>query len=104
MLYKREKKFFFRDPFPARLFALWSGTELKEDALYEWVVQEHLHRRFGEVYYYRDSYEVDAVAGDLKVEVKTGKTHRKYPKSVRVLGKEEVPFFLLELTPQQPAL
>ncbi len=104
VLYKREKKFFFRDPLLARLFALWSGTELKEDVLYEWVVQEHLYRRFGEVYYYRNSYEVDAVAGDLKVEVKAGKAHRKYPKNVRVLEKEDVPFFLLELTPQQPAL
>ncbi len=103
VLYKRKKKFFFRDPLLARLFALWSGTELKEDALYEWVVQEHLHRRFGEVYYYRNSYEVDAVAGDLKVEVKAGKAHRKYPKNVRVLEKEEVPSFLLELTPPQPA-
>ena len=35
VLYKREKKFFFRDPLLARLFALWSGTELREDALYE---------------------------------------------------------------------
>lgn len=104
VLYKREKKFFFRDPLLARLFALWSGTELREDALYEWVVQEHLHRRFGEVYYYRNSYEVDAVAGDLKVEVKAGKAHRRYPKSVRVLEKGDVPFFLLELTPPQPAL
>ncbi|AFN03029.1 AAA family ATPase [Pyrococcus furiosus DSM 3638] len=98
VLYKREKKFFFRDPLLARLFALWSGTELKEDALYEWVVQEHLYRRFGEVYYYRNSYEIDAIAGDLKVEVKAGKTHRRYPKNVRVLEKEDVPFFLLELT------
>ncbi len=104
VLYKREKKFFFRDPLLARLLSVWSGTELREDALYEWVVQEHLYRRFGEVYYYRNSYEVDAVAGDLKVEVKAGKAHRKYPKNVRVLEKEDVPFFLLELTPQQPAL
>ncbi len=104
VLYKREKKFFFRDPLLARLFSVWSGTELREDALYEWVVQEHLYRRFGEVYYYRNSYEVDAVAGDLKVEVKAGKAHRKYPKNVRVLEKEDVPFFLLELTPPLPAL
>ena len=104
VLYKREKKFFFRDPLLARLFALWSGTELKEDALYEWVVQEHLYRRFGEVYYYRNSYEVDAVAGNLRVEVKAGKAHRRYPKNVKVLEKEDVPFFLLELTPPQPAL
>ena len=98
VLYKREKKFFFRDPLLARLFSLWSGAELREDALYEWVVQEHLYRRFGEVYYYRNSYEVDAIAGDLKVEVKAGKAHRRYPKGIKVLEKEDVPFFLLELT------
>ncbi|MCD6373532.1 MAG: ATP-binding protein [Thermococcus sp.] len=96
--YKREKKFFFRDPLLARLFSAWSGAELREEALYEWLVQEHLYRRFGEVYYYRNSYEVDAIAGDLKVEVKAGKAHRKYPKSVIVLEKEDVPFFLLELS------
>ncbi|WP_461864557.1 ATP-binding protein [Thermococcus sp.] len=99
VLYKREKKFFFRDTLLARLFALWSGIELREEALYEWIVQEHLYRRFGEVYYYRNSHEVDAVAGDLKIEVKAGKAHRRYPKNVRVLEKEDVPFFLLELTP-----
>ena len=98
VLYKREKKFFFRDPLLARLFSVWSGTELRKDALYEWVVQEHLYRRFGEVYYYRNSYEIDAIAGELKVEVKAGKAHRRYPKSVKVLEKEDVPFFLLELT------
>ena len=99
VLYKREKKFFFRDPLLARLFSAWSGAQLREEALYEWVVQEYLYRRFGEVYYYRNSYEVDAIAGDLKVEVKAGKAHRKYPKSVTVLEKEDVPFFLLDITP-----
>lgn len=99
VLYKREKKFFFRDPLLARLFSTWSGTELREDALYEWVVQEHVFRKFGEIYYFRNGYEVDVVADNLKIEVKAGKVHRKYPRGVRVLEKEEVPFFLLELTP-----
>ena len=75
----------------------WSGAELREDALYEWLVQEHLYRKFGEVYYYRNSYEVDAISGNLKVEVKTGKAHRRYPRNVIVLEREDVPFFLLEL-------
>ncbi len=97
VLYKREKKFFFRDPLLARLFSAWSGAELREDALYEWLVQEHLYRKFGGVYYYRNSYEVDAIAGDLKVEVKAGKAHRRYPRNVIVLEREDVPFFLLEL-------
>ncbi|ACS90879.1 MULTISPECIES: ATP-binding protein [Thermococcus] len=99
VLYRREKKFFFRDPLLAQLFSAWSGTQLREDALYEWLVQEHLYRKFGKVYYYRNSYEVDAIAGNLKVEVKAGKAHRRHPKTVTVLEKEDVPFFLLDLTP-----
>jgi len=97
VLYKREKKFFFRDPLLARLFAAWSGVELREETIYEWVVQEHLYRKFGGVYYYRNSYEIDAMAGNLKVEVKAGKAHRKYLRNVIVLEREDVPFFLLEL-------
>jgi len=97
ILYRREKKFFFRDPLLARLFSLWSGAELREDALYEWLVQEHLYRRFGEVYYYRNGYEIDAVADGIKIEVKAGKAHRRYPKNVKVLEKEDVPFFLFAL-------
>jgi len=97
ILYRREKKFFFRDPLLARLFSLWSGAELREDALYEWLVQEHLYRRFGEVYYYRNGYEIDAIAGKMKIEIKAGKAHRRYPRDVRVLEKDEVPFFLLTL-------
>jgi len=99
VLYRREKKFFFRDPLLAQLFSAWSGTQLREDALYEWLVQEHLYRKFGKVYYYKNSYEVDVIAGNLKVEVKAGKAHRRYPKTVTVLEKEDVPFFLLDLTP-----
>jgi len=97
ILYRREKKFFFRDPLLARLFSLWSGAELREDALYEWLVQKHLYRRFGEVYYYRNGYEIDAIAGKMKIEIKAGKAHRRYPRDVRVLEKDEVPFFLLTL-------
>jgi len=104
VLYKREKKFFFRDPLLARLFSVWSGAELREEALYEWLVQEHLYRKFGEIYYYRNSHEVDAIAGNLKVEVKAGKAHRRYPKDVIVLEREDVPLFLLGLTPPRPAL
>ena len=36
-------------------------------ALYEWIVQSHLKRRFGGVYYYRNSYEIDVIAGNLKI-------------------------------------
>ena len=46
---------------------------------------------------YRNRYEVDCIAGDLKVEVKAGKPHRKYPKGVRVLDEEDLPGFLMDL-------
>lgn len=95
--YRREKKFFFRDPLLLRLFSAWAGARYLDSALYEHVVQEHVYRRFGEVYYYRNAYEVDVVAGDLKVEVKAGKPHRRYPRGVRVVDVEDIPFFLLDL-------
>lgn len=97
VMYRREKKFFFRDPLLAKLFSLWSGTEIGKDALYEWIVQEHVFRKFGEIHYFRNSYEIDIIASDMKIEVKAGKAHRKYPRGVKVLEKEDVPFFLIEL-------
>ncbi len=95
--YRKEKKFFFRDPFILRTVSNWSLTEFLESALYEGIVQEHLYRSYGEIYYYRDSYEIDCIAGEYKVEVKAGKPHRKYPKKVIVLSKKDIPKFLLSL-------
>lgn len=97
VLYRREKKVFFRDPFAARAFASALGVEVSRAALLEWVVQEHVYRRYGEVYFWRNGYEIDVIAGDLKVEVKTGKPHRRYPRNVIVLSEEEVPAFLVQL-------
>lgn len=94
---RREKKIFLRDPFIATAFASILGVELRRDLLYEWIVQEHMYRRFGEIYYFRNSYEVDCIAGDMKVEVKAGKPHRKYPRSVIVLDEDSLPEFLLKL-------
>ncbi len=94
--FRKEKKVFFRDPMiPSAL--LGPRGEVGEDALCEWVVQEHLLRRYGEVYYYRDGYEVDAVAGDLRVEVKCGRARRRYPRGVTVLSREDLPYFLYEI-------
>jgi predicted AAA+ superfamily ATPase len=97
VLYRREKKIFFRDPFAARAFATLLGAELSEAALLEWVVQEHAYRRLGEVYFWRNSYEIDVIAGRCRIEVKAGRARRGYPKGVLVLSKEEAPFFLLDL-------
>lgn len=94
ILHRKEKKVFFIDPFIARALSVWSGQEFLESALYEWVVQSHLLRKFGEVSYYRNSYEIDCMGADLKIEVKAGKPHRKYPKSVRILDEDTLPLFL----------
>ncbi len=97
VFFRKEKKMFLRDPFIARSFALWTDSELRKDALYEWIVQEHLLRKFGEIYYYRNKFEIDCIAGGLKVEVKAGKPHRRYPRGVIVLDEEDLPRFLMEL-------
>ena len=95
--FRKERKFFLRDPHLARVLSMWTATDFLQSALYEWVVQEHLLRRFGRVYYWRDGYEVDALADGLKVEVKAGKPHRRYPKGVVVLDREDLPLFLAQL-------
>lgn len=97
VLYRREKKIFFRDPFAARAFASPFGIEVPRAALLEWVVQEHVLRKYGEVYFWRNGYEVDVIAGNLKLEIKTGKPHRRYPGGVLILSEEDIPVFLLEL-------
>ncbi|MFZ8841873.1 MAG: ATP-binding protein, partial [Pyrobaculum sp.] len=71
--------------------------KINEAAMLEHVVQEHLYRKFGEVYYHRNKTEIDAVAGPYKVEVKTTRPRRGYPRGVVTLAKETTPRFLLEL-------
>ncbi|RLE65926.1 MAG: ATP-binding protein [Thermoprotei archaeon] len=95
--WRKEKKFFFLDPFIAHTLSLWSGEKYLESALYEWIVQSHLSRRFGEVFYFRNSFEIDCIADDLKVEVKIGKPHRRYPKNVFVIDSENIHLFLASI-------
>ena len=97
IMYRRERKVFFRDPLLLEVFSAWSNTSYLHSALIEGIVQEHLYRRYGRVFYYRNSYEIDCVVDDLKVEVKAGKPHRRYPRGVTVLDEEDIPCFLIEL-------
>ncbi len=98
ILERKERKFVIRDPLLARAIAQWSGRELEKSVLYEWIVQEHLYRRFGEVFYFRTGrYEIDAVTKEVKVEVKSGGGKGGYPKDVIVLGGRDVPGFLYGL-------
>ena len=94
VVWRKERKIFFTDPFIASTLSLWSGEEPLESAFYEWIVQSHLNRKYGEIYYYRNSYEIDCIANSLKVEVKIGKPHRKYPKNVILIDRENIPLFL----------
>jgi predicted AAA+ superfamily ATPase len=95
--FKKEKKIFFMDPFIAHTFSYWLMQDFLESALYEWVIQAHLARKYGEVYYWKNKYEIDCIANDLKVEVKAAKPYIKYPKGVKILDKQDIPTFLLNL-------
>lgn len=94
---RKEKKVFFRDPLILQAFSFWTSTKFLESALYEHIIQEHLYRKYREIYYYRNKYEIDCVAGNLRIEVKAGKPHRKYPKNVIVLEEKDIPRFLVEI-------
>ena len=74
--------------------SLWTDTEIFDSALYEWIVQSHLKRRFGEVYYYRNSYEIDVIANDLKIEIKSKRAYKNYPKDIIVLDENNLALFL----------
>lgn len=98
ILERKDRKLAIRDPLLARAMAQWVGRELPRPVLYEWLVQEHLYRKFGEVFYFRTrDYEIDAVTRGLKVEVKSGVSKGRYPKDVLVLEGRDVPRFLYEL-------
>jgi predicted AAA+ superfamily ATPase len=94
---RKEKKIFALDPFILGSMSAWTGRKFLESALYENIVQSHFLARFGEVYYFRNSLEIDIISGDLRVEIKAGKPHRKYPKGVIVLSEEDIPIFLIDL-------
>ncbi|MEM0118018.1 MAG: hypothetical protein QXV32_06185 [Conexivisphaerales archaeon] len=91
---RKEKKVFFRDPFILRTISAWTSTPFLESALPENVVQEYFYRKMGQVYCYRNHYEVDVVAGDSRIEVKAGRPHRTYPKGVIILKENDIPKFL----------
>jgi len=95
--FKKGKKIFLRDPYMVRAYATILGIDVRKDFLYEWIVQEHLLRKYGEVYYWKNGFEIDCIADGLKIEVKAGKPHRRYPKGVRILGENEIPLFLMDL-------
>jgi predicted AAA+ superfamily ATPase len=95
--WRKERKFFFLDPFLAKTLSLWTGEKYLESAFYEWLVQAHLQRKFNSVYYFRNKFEIDCIADNLKIEVKVGKPHRNYPKDVLILDEKNLPLFLAVL-------
>ncbi|ACP45177.1 conserved hypothetical protein [Sulfolobus islandicus Y.G.57.14] len=75
----------------------WVNKDFDESALLENVVQGHLKRKEGEIFYYKNSEEIDVVTNNYKIEVKKKRSHKLYPKDVTIPGKEEIPFFLIKL-------
>ncbi len=98
IVWRKDRKYAIRDPFAARSLGLWTKHQISREVLLEWIVQEHLFRVYGEVYYYRNSFEVDAVSDNLYVEVKKGRSHRRYPSWVKVVNEESIPEFLYGLS------
>jgi len=94
IIWRKERKFFILDPYLAKSLSLWTNTEILDSVLYEWIVQSHLKKRFGEVYYYRNSYEIDVIAGNLKIEIKSKRAHKNYPKDIIILNESNLPLFL----------
>ncbi|WP_422398139.1 DUF4143 domain-containing protein [Sulfolobus tengchongensis] len=92
---KKEKKVFFRDPFISHSLSSWVNKKVNESALLENIVQEHIFRNFGEVYYFKNNTEIDVVAGEYKIEIKKSRSRRGYSKGVRILNEEDIPSFLL---------
>jgi len=96
-VFRKEKKIILRDPAIVKALSISFEKEIGKDFLYEWVVQEHLFRKYGEIFYYKNSYEIDCIADNLKIEVKAGKPHREYPKNVIILDEDNIAEFLLKL-------
>ncbi|BAB66178.1 ATP-binding protein [Sulfurisphaera tokodaii] len=92
---KKEKKIFFRDPFIYTTMAKWVHREVREEAMLEHIVQEHMLRKFGEVFYFKNNREIDVIANDYKIEIKKERSHKGYPKEVIVLSEDDIPLFLL---------
>lgn len=93
---EREENFYSR-PFLTKTFSAITSAEIKKDFLYEWIVQEHLLRKYGEIFYWRNKYEIDVTVDGQRIEVKAGKPHRSYPRNVMILDEEKIPKFLLKL-------
>ncbi|HIE41242.1 MAG TPA: ATP-binding protein [Candidatus Aenigmarchaeota archaeon] len=95
--FRKDKKIFLRDPFILQAFSTALDVTPRGGTLHEWVVQEHLYRKFGEIYYWKNKVEIDCIANGLKIEVKVGKPSRRYPKGVSIIEEENLPNFLYKL-------
>jgi len=97
--FRKEKKIFFRDPFITRTLSYWTITEFLESAIYEHIVQEHVFRVFGEIYFQKKPIEIDIITkNNNKIEIKTKKPHRRYPKDTIIIDEENIPEFLIQLS------
>jgi len=70
VLYRKERKVYFTDPFLCQTFSRVLNFKLEQAQLVEGIVGEHLARSFGNVYFHGGKREVDFVVGDAGVELK----------------------------------
>ena len=103
VVYRKNKKIHFTDPFIYRTLAEYCQARVDEDALVEGVVASHLSRNY-RIYYWRNSTEVDCLVDEegeyygfeVKWGVKEGRKPR-WPRHVTLLTKDTIPLFLSSL-------
>ena len=100
VMYRKNKKIHFSDPAIYRAFGSYTGIEVLDETLAESVAVSHL-ARVCDVYFWRNSSEVDAVAvlnrEQIGFEVKWGVKAWKKPRHLRrafLLDRNELPLFL----------
>lgn len=68
IMYKKNKKIHFSDPFLFKVFSHYAKTEFSEDWLVEATVASHLKRNYP-IYYWRNSSEVDVICSIDKRQI-----------------------------------
>jgi predicted AAA+ superfamily ATPase len=104
VVYRKNRKVHFIDPFVHRTLAEYCGLRVDEGALVEGVVASHLARRY-KVGYWRNGGEVDCLVVDdgevYGFEVKWGFRQLRKPRWLKhyiSLDKETLPLFLASLS------
>lgn len=100
IMYKKNKKVHFYDPFIYRLMADYTRSEIYTENIVESIVATHLSRKIP-TYYWKNKTEVDTIGiindEQIGFETKWGPKNWKKPihlKKIHLLTKEMIPLFL----------